>query len=70
MNKNTEPLDLALSANGISAACRQNDTLSSYDIYYINPWRRMNSPRVFLLRKRGFLRSGALEFIFSHAWSG
>lgn len=70
MSKHTEPLDLTIGANDISTACRQSDTLDTYDIYYINPWRGMNSPRVLLLRKTGFLRSGALEFIFAHAWSG
>lgn len=70
MNKNTESLDLKLSGDGISTVCRQDDALSSYDIYYINPWRRMNSPRVLLLRKRSFLRTGAMEFIFSQTWSG
>jgi len=74
MNKNSEPLDLTLRASGVSTVCRQNDrqndTMGTYDIYYINPWRGMNSSRVLLLRKMGFLRSGALEFIFAHAWSG
>lgn len=70
MSKNIEPLGLTFRTHGISTACRQNDTLGTYDIYYINPWRGMNSPRVLLLRKSGFLRSGALEFIFSHAWRG
>jgi len=70
MNRSTVSLNLAFAANDISTACGKGDTLRCYDIYYINPWRMMNSPRVLLLRKTGFLRSGAMEFIFSHAWSG
>lgn len=70
MNKNTEYCDLTLSANGISTVCPQNDALSFYDIYYINPRLRMNSCRLLLIRKKGFLRTGAMEFIFSQTWSG
>jgi hypothetical protein len=70
MSKNTEPLDLKLSGRGISTVCRQKDTLGTYHVYYINPRRGMNTPRVLLLRKTGFLRPGAMEFIFSRAWSG
>jgi hypothetical protein len=70
MSKNTESLYLTFGDNGISTVCRQNDTLGSYDIYYINPRRGMNYPRVLLLWKRSFLRSRAMEFIFSQTWSG
>jgi hypothetical protein len=70
MRKNTEPLDLTFGANGLSTVCQKRNTLRTYDIYYINPWRGMNSPRVLLLRKMGFIRTGVMEFIFSHAWHG
>ena len=70
MSKNTEPLDMTLSARGVSTPCRQNDTLGIYDIYYITHGRGVNSPRVLLLPKTGFPRSGSLEFIFFRAWRG
>ncbi|MDW7773659.1 MAG: hypothetical protein SCH71_12300 [Desulfobulbaceae bacterium] len=58
MNKNTESLDLTFSANGVSAAGRQKDTSGTYAIYYITRRRGVNSPRVLLLPKTGFLSYG------------
>jgi hypothetical protein len=70
MSKNTDPLGMKFSASGVSTGCRQKDTLGTYDIYYITNRRGVNSPRMSLPPKTGFLRSGALEFIFSRAWRG
>lgn len=70
MRRNTVPLNPAYAPNDISSACGQGDTLGCYDIYYITPWQGMNSPRVLLVLKTDFLRAGALEFIFAHAWRG
>jgi hypothetical protein len=70
MRKNTEPLEITFITSGVFTARRQKDTLGTYDIYYITNRRGVNSPRVLLLPKTGFLRSGAMEFIFSRAWRG
>ncbi len=70
MNKNAESLGMASGANGLSTVSWDNDTLRNYDISYITPRQGMNSPRVLLLRKTDYVRSGVIEFIFSHAWKG
>ncbi len=70
MNRNAESRGMASGANDDFAICWESDTLRSYDIYYITYWQGMNSSRVLLLWKTDFLRTGVMEFIFSHALRG
>lgn len=70
MSRNTVPFNLTIAPNDIATACGQSNTLRCFDIYYITPWRGMNSPRVLLLRKSRSHGSGVMEFIFAHAWRG
>jgi len=70
MNRRQDLLGPPATANDISPVCRHNKISGCYNIYYITRSPGMTSPRVLLLRKTGFLGTGAIELIFSHAWRG
>lgn len=70
MNRSQDILSPPATTNDNSPVCRHNKLLRCYNIYYITHSPGMTSPRVLLVRKKGFLGTGAIELIFSHAWRG